>query len=82
MNESGPEILLYPNPAAENYIIVSYSGDQETSYRLINIAGFKIEEGILLPGINQVQFENNLRPGFYFIQVESPREISRKFIVK
>lgn len=82
MNESGPEILLYPNPAVENYIIVSYSGDQETSYRLINIAGFKIEEGILLPGINQVQFENNLRPGFYFIQVESPREISRKFIVK
>jgi hypothetical protein len=82
LNESGPEILLYPNPVSENYIIVSYSGLKETFYKILNITGIKMEEGILHPGINRLQFNNPLESGYYFIQLEDSKEISRKFIVK
>jgi len=82
LNESGPEILLYPNPVSENHIMVSYSGLKGTSYKILNITGIQMEEGILHPGINRLQFNNALESGYYFIKLEDPKEISRKFIVK
>lgn len=82
MDVKGPEILLYPNPSVENYIMVSFSGDKETYFKINSITGIIFEKGILQPGVNQIQFENNIKPGFYFIQVEVPINISKKFIVK
>jgi hypothetical protein len=83
INNSGPEILVYPNPSIENYIMVSFSGDKETLFKINSITGSTVEKGILQPGINQIQFENNLKPGFYFIQIETTyTDISKKFIVK
>ena len=82
LNESGPDILLYPNPVTENYIMISYTGLQETTYKILNIAGIQLAEGILQPGINRLQFNSILESGYYFIKVEDPEEISEKFIVK
>jgi len=82
-NDSGQEILIYPNPVTENYIMVSFSGDQETPCKIHSITGTIVEKAILQPGINQIQFEKNLKPGFYFILAETTHtDISRKFIVK
>jgi len=82
LNEFGPEILLYPNPVSENYIMVSYSGIEETSYKILNIMGIQIKEGGLHPGINRLRFNNALESGYYFIRVEDPKKISGKFSVK
>lgn len=82
LNESGPDILLYPNPVTDNYMMISYSGLQETTYKILNITGIQLAEGILQPGINRLQFRNALESGYYFIKVEDPKEISEKFIVK
>jgi len=82
LNESGPDILLYPNPVTENYIMISYTGLQETTYKILNITGIQLTEGVLQPGINRIQFSNVLESGYYFIKVENAKEISEKFIVK
>ena len=82
MNESVPEILLYPNPSAENYIMISCSGDKVIAFKINSKTGIIIEKGILQPGVNQIRFENRLNPGFYFIKVDLPSKISKKFIVK
>ncbi len=82
LNESDPEILIYPNPATEDYVMASFSGNQETSFKIHSMTGITVKRGILQPGINRIQFENNLKRGFYFIQVDIPKKISRKFIVK
>ena len=82
MNESGQEILLYPNPANENYVMISYSGEQDASFMIKSITGIIVEKGILQPGVNRIPFEYKLNPGFYFIQLDTPNELSRKFIVR
>lgn len=82
LNESVPDVLLYPNPVMENYIIISYSGILETTCKILNIAGIQYEEKVLKPGINLLQFDRVLESGYYFIKVEDPIDISKKFIVK
>ena len=82
MDDIGPEILLYPNPVSDNQITASYSGEIESSYKIVSITGGVIETGILNPGINNVQFSTLLKKGIYFIQVEDPARITKKFIVK
>jgi len=75
-------ILLYPNPVIDKQITASYSGLTETSFKIINITGGIFKKGILNPGINKIQFNNSLKEGIYFLQVEDPARISKKFIVK
>ena len=70
MEDTGPKILVYPNPVRDNHISVSYSGETETSYKILSITGEKIEKGILNPGINNIQFKTLLNQGIYFLQVE------------
>ncbi len=82
LNEPGFDILLYPNPVTENCIMISYNGLQETTYKILNITGIQLDEGVLQPGINHLQFSSVLESGYYFIKTENPKEISEKFIVK
>jgi hypothetical protein len=82
MEDTGPKILIYPNPVRDNHISASYSGETETSYKILSITGGTIEKGILNPGINNIRFNTLLNQGIYFLQVEEPFKISEKFIVK
>ena len=52
LNESVPDVLLYPNPVTEHYMIISYSGIRETTCKILNITGIQYEEKVLKPGIN------------------------------
>ena len=82
MNESVPDVYLYPNPVTDNYIMISYTSLHETTCKILDITGIQVAERVLKPGINRLKFNGVLESGYYFIKVEDPKEISKKFIVK
>jgi hypothetical protein len=79
---SNPDILLYPNPVFADQINVSFSGENIKSFTVYKITGEIIEQGMLKPGINKINFNKALNNGIYFIQVETATRISKKIIVK
>jgi len=78
-----PDILIYPNPTVGDQVTVSYNGEQESAFRIIEITGKIIEEGILLPGLNEITISPSIYSSVYFIQVDGSRSpIVKKFVIR
>ena len=77
-----PNILLYPNPLVGNQFTASFSGKEETSYTIYKISGELIKSGMILPGINEIQFSTYMLKGVYFFKVEGFEIITKKIIIK
>jgi hypothetical protein len=77
-----PEILIYRNPSTDNGVKASFSGKQQTSFRIFTLTGEIVHEGILNPGFNHILFKHALKSGVYFLRVEDPAVNPKKFIVK
>jgi hypothetical protein len=78
-----PDILIYPNPNIKEQITVSYNGEKGSIFRIINIAGKVIENGILLPGLNEITIPSSINSSIYFLQVDgSGSAIVEKFVIR
>jgi len=82
MKNRDPEILIYPNPSLENFVVASYSGISEKNYSIMDISGITIQEGILVPGINEIHFDVRLDPGYYIFRLDDSQGIYKKIIVR
>jgi hypothetical protein len=77
------DILIYANPATHNQITVSYNGNHESSYKVLNITGQVIEKGILIPGLNDIRISPTISNSIYFFQVEGMNAtIIKKFVIR
>jgi hypothetical protein len=83
LEDAEADILIYSNPNVRDQITISYNGEQESPFRIINITGKVIEEGILLPGLNEIIISPSIHSNVYFIQVEgSSSPIVKKFVLR
>ncbi|MGD9328374.1 MAG: T9SS type A sorting domain-containing protein [Cyclobacteriaceae bacterium] len=78
-----PDILIYPNPNTHNQITVSFNGTQQSEYRILDLLGKVIENGILLPGLNEIIIPPSVSTSIYFLQVDgSDAAIVKKFVIR
>ena len=83
LEDAEADILIYSNPNVRDQITISYNGEQESPFRIIDITGNMIEEGILLPGLNEIMISPSIHSSLYFIQVEgSSSPIVKKFVLR
>jgi hypothetical protein len=83
LEEVKPDILLYPNPISRGHFIVSFNGDQEATFKVLNIAGQVMMRSTLTPGINEINIAGSLVSSIYFIQVEGAQSnIIKKFLIR
>ena len=67
LEDAEADILIYSNPNVRDRITISYNGEQESPFRIIDITGKMIEEGILLPGLNEIMISPSIHSSLYFI---------------
>ncbi|MBE9489965.1 MAG: T9SS type A sorting domain-containing protein [Bacteroidetes bacterium] len=72
------DFLLYPNPVKEDILNIKSKGNNNMSYRIINMVGQTILKGNLSSKINV----DNLKPGMYFIELIDGEEIMTKKFIK
>jgi hypothetical protein len=78
-----PDVLIYPSPTIKNQVTISYNGKQESNYNIINITGNIIENGILLPGLNEIIIPPSINSSIYFLQVDGyDASIVKKFVIR
>jgi len=78
-----PDILLYASPMIRDIITISYNGEKESPFKVLNIAGQIIEEGIILPGLNEIQIPQSMSSSIYFFHIEGSNSlIVKKFIIR
>lgn len=78
-----PDVLIYPNPTIKDQITVSYSGKQESAFRILNITGKEIGNGVLMPGLNEIIIYPSINSSIYFLQVDgSGSSIVKKFVIR
>ena len=78
-----PDVLIYPNPSIKDQVTVSYNGKQESTFQIINITGKVVENGILLPGLNEIIISPFNNSSIYFLQVDgSSSPIVKKFVIR
>ncbi len=83
LEDAEADILIYSNPNVRDHITISYNGVQESPFRIIDITGKMIEEGILMPGLNEIMISPSIHSSLYFIQVEgSSSPIVKKFVLR
>lgn len=63
-------VKVYPNPSSTAFNIVSQ--EKSTSYKIYNILGAKVEEGVLNFGRNT--YGNNLKAGTYILDMTSNKK--------
>lgn len=66
--ENHNKTKIFPNPNNSNFF-VEYNSNKPTNYRIINVLGSTVNEGLLTFGNNSINV--NLEPGIYFIYVDS-----------
>ena len=66
-NTNEENILVYPNPATE-FIQLSISRQQAT-YKIVDLSGKLVQQGILLVGDEQINI-SNLQSGLYLLRTE------------
>jgi hypothetical protein len=77
-----PDVLIYPNPNVRDQITVSYNGEQDSDFTILNITGKLIGSGILVPGINEIRISPSIHSSVYFIRIEIPgSSIVKKFLI-
>ena len=72
------EIMVYPNPVKGNILNVKLPGNQDASYKIVNMIGQTVIEG---NSISRVDV-GSLDAGVYFIQVNEGEEIVTKKFIK
>ncbi len=78
-----PDVLIYPNPSVKDQVTVSYNGKQESTYYIINITGKVIEDGILLPGLNEIIIPPSVNSSIYFLRVDGyGASLVKKFVIR
>lgn len=78
-----PDVLIYPNPAIKDQVTISYNGKEESTYHIINITGKVIEDGILLPGLNEIIIPPSVNSSIYFFRVDGcGASIVKKFVIR
>jgi len=83
MERVKPDIILYPNPTVDNRIIVSFNGEKESSYKILNVSGDIIKRGPISPGINEILFYPSISNSVYFFNLDSEDIIIlKKLIIK
>lgn len=83
MDQVSEKIRIFPNPVQGRQVQITFSGNQESSFQLISFTGQIIQQGTLLPGINEISFIRPLEAGIYFIRLENPGISSpRKLIIR
>lgn len=83
LEEAEADILIYSNPNVRDHITISYNGVQESPFRIIDITGKIIENGTLVPGLNEVMISPSIHSSLYFIRVEgSSSPIVKKFVLR
>lgn len=77
-----PDILIYANPSVGGQITVSFNWDRNSTFRVLDITGKVIEDGLLQPGLNNLSIPPSVQRSIYFIQVEGLYTlIVKKFII-
>ena len=78
-----PDVLIYPNPTIKDQVTISYNGIEESTYHIINITGKVIEDGILLPGLNEIIIPPSVNSSIYFLRVDgNGASIVKKFVIR
>jgi len=65
---SMPNVKVYPNPANDELNVTGIT--ETTQYRLLNVTGICIEQGILQPGNNTISMQKTT-PGIYILEMTS-----------
>lgn len=71
-------VKLYPNPATD-FIVISTK--TKTDYKLFNINGKIIKEGVFLKGLNSINI-SNLLSGIYLMRLQTEEGVITKRILK
>lgn len=66
-NEQTIRLNIYPNPSDGYRAGMIYSGTDETMFKIVSFTGETIDQGRLVPGLNDITFQQKLSPGIYFI---------------
>ena len=77
-----PDILIYANPSVRGQVTVSFNGDRNSTFRVLDITGKIIEDGLLQPGLNYLRIPPPFQRSIYFFQVDGwYSSIVKKFII-
>lgn len=71
-------VKIYPNPATD---FIAISIKTETEYKLFNINGKIIKEGVFLKGLNSINI-SNLVNGIYLMRLQTEEGVITKRIIK
>ncbi|MFI1744403.1 T9SS type A sorting domain-containing protein [Thalassobellus sediminis] len=71
-------VKVYPNPSSNGFNIKTT--EQSVSYKIFNLLGAKVEEGILSLGVKR--YGNSLKSGTYILDLQSSNKRSVMKIVK
>ncbi len=72
--------LIYPNPAGNN-LFINTGSEIFSHYRIINITGTTLQEGLISQGTNTVDI-SSLKAGIYLFQFSETGKNSRAVFVK
>ena len=79
-----PDLRIYPNPVADEYFNISYSGDISTIY-IANISGRILKQISNKDKNTEIRIPvSELRPGIYMLKIclADQKEIFRKLVVQ
>ena len=83
LEDAQPDILIYANPMVREWFTVSYNGDHESAFKVLNITGQIIEEGTVKPGLNEIQVPASMKSSIYFFLVDGLNTtIVKKFVIR
>jgi hypothetical protein len=68
LTQTGALINVYPNPANDELSVIGITSS--TRYRLLNVTGNCIQEGVLQPGIGTIPMRKVI-PGMYILEMTS-----------
>ncbi|MFI1773471.1 T9SS type A sorting domain-containing protein [Thalassobellus citreus] len=71
-------VKVYPNPSSNGFNIETT--EQSVSYKIFNLLGAKVEEGVLSLGVNK--YGNSLKSGTYILDLQSNNKRNVMKIVK
>lgn len=82
-NTFGSDVIVYPNPTANNLFISGNSGNLlGLQYRLINVLGKVVQRGVFESDSGGEISMNGLEPGAYTFQMYKGVELYAKVIIK
>lgn len=77
-----PGLEVFPNPFKEAFQVNLPDNVQQANYRLLDVAGRTIREGLITRADGKVEVERELSPGVYFLNMNSGNFVSTTSMVK